>query len=162
MNYKYIILFSVIMSAVGLSCEKEDSYCNAGQFYFMAFGHFYGKCGGEGCVEIYKIENEKLYEETRDQYPGDEFYKFEEFVQLSNEKYDQVKDLPSDFPNELWDESETILGIPDGGDWGGVYVEISSSRGHRYFLLDQNENNMASVYNTFVDKINEKITIINQ
>ena len=161
MKYSIIIGFFALLAFAGMSCEKESN-CLEQETYFIVFGHFYGECVGEGCVEIYKVADNKLYEETTNQYPGDEFYKFQEFEVLSDAKYQLVKDLENDVPEELWNETQTVLGIPDGGDWGGAYFEISSTRGHRYFLLDQNESNMNAVYNAFVDRINEKIAIINQ
>ena len=128
----------------------------------MVFGHFYGECVGEGCVEIYRIDKFSLIEETSEQYPADEFYSFEESTQLSEELREQVIDLLDNVPDELWDETATVIGVPDGGDWGGIYVEILSDKGMRYWLLDQNEQNMPAVYNEFVDRINEKIALINQ
>jgi hypothetical protein len=58
-----------------------------------------------------------------------------------------------------------VLGIPDGGDWGGIYVQIINKTDETHagvWLLDQNESNMPQVYNEFVDKINTKIALINQ
>ncbi len=161
MKNNIIIVLVALLAFTGMSCEK-DANCIEKETYFMVFGHFYGECAGEGCVEIYKVANEKLYEETSNQYPGDEFYKFQEFETLSDTKYELVKDLENNVPEELWNETQTVLGIPDGGDWGGAYFEISSTRGHRYILLDQLDANMNAVYNAFVDRINEKIAIINQ
>ena len=62
-------------------------------------------------------------------------------------------------------EQDTIIGMPDAGDWGGVYVEVKMKNLNSlsgFWLLDQMESNMPQVYNDFVDKINEKIAIINQ
>lgn len=158
------ILFLFLAIALW-ACEKDpvdDCLCTSADY--IVFGRFYGKCIGEGCVEIFKVDfkDESLIEETTNKYPGDGFYLFEETVALPNSKYDEVKDLVNEFPQELLDETSTVLGVPDGGDWGGVYVEIKTKTIHKYFLLDQNDNNMSAIYNAFVDKVNEKIAIINQ
>lgn len=39
---------------------------------------------------------------------------------------------------------------------------MSKNIGMRYWLLDQNGSNMPTVYNKLVDRINEKIALINQ
>ena len=154
------LLGLALMLSAG-SCGKDELFCGFGDEY-MVFGHFYGECAGEGCVEIYRVDKNSLIEETSEQYPGDEFYSFEESVELSEEKRELVIDLLDVVPDELWGESATVIGVPDGGDWGGIYVEVLSHKGQRYWLLDQNETNMPAVYNDFVDRINEKIAIINQ
>jgi len=148
-----------------LSCEKECDCPGTGQFEYMVFGHFYGECGGEGCVEIYKIDRENLYEDSTDVYPNSQSAYAGEYYLLPNSKYQQVKDLLDYFPEELYAEQHTVIGMPDAGDWGGVYIEIKLKNDEAlsgFWLLDQHEGNMAQIYNDFVDKVNEKITIINQ
>ncbi len=155
------ILFVVCVALFTISCEKEQR-CGFTSTQF-SFGHFYGKCGGEECIEIFRIENGKLLEDTNDRYPGsDDFYKGQFSTILPQEKYDLVKDLESFFPQELLNESETVIGQPDAGDWGGIYIEVTNGTLHRFWLLDQMDSNMPAEYNSFVDRINEKIALINQ
>lgn len=159
-----ILSISVVLFS-GLACDKECNCAGTNEFEYMLFGHFYGECGGEGCVEIYKIDSDMLYEDSTDVYPNGLTPYTGEFFALSDEKYQQVKDLLLDFPEELYTEQDTIIGMPDAGDWGGVYVEIKMKNLNSlsgFWLLDQMESNMPQVYNDFVDRINEKIAIINQ
>ena len=160
---------SIIISAILpflltgiMSCEKDER-CGFGDTEFLVFGHFYGECVGEGCVEIFKLDDSRLYEDTRDQYPGsNDFYQGLFDTQLPAEKYDLVKDLESYFPEALLNETEIIIGQPDAGDWGGIYFELKRGSTHRFWLLDQMESNMPAAYNDFVDRINEKIALIHQ
>lgn len=160
----FILSISVVMFS-GLSCEKECDCAGTGEFEYMIFGHFYGECAGEGCVEIYKIDPEHLYEDSTDVYPNNlEAYEGE-YDLLPYAKYELVKDIIDFFPEELYEETNNVLGNPDGADWGGVYVEIKFKNEEAlsgFWLLDQNEQNMPQIYNDFVDKINEKIALINQ
>lgn len=161
LNILVCILFSIIFS----SCEKESVGCGFGAFDSISFGHFYGECAGEGCVEIFKIDyiNQKLYEDVNDEYPdGNDYYNGLYTNTHVDEKFQLVKDLKDLFPHALLTETETVLGQPDAGDWGGIYVEYNSGSVHRFWLLDQMESNMPQQYNEFVDKINERIEIINQ
>jgi hypothetical protein len=165
MRKLFFILFVPVMVFSGVACEKECDCVPNGQFEYMIFGTFVAECGNGGCVEMFRIDREKLYKDSSDVFPSNEIAFEGEFYPLPDEKYQQVKDLLKEFPNELYEEPDNVLGIPDGGDWGGVYVEIklkdlNSLSG--FWLLDQNEENMDQVYNDFVYKINEKITLINQ
>ena len=162
----YLIIISIITIMLsGTACEKDCGCAGTGEFEYMIFGHFYGECGGEGCVEMYKIDGENLYEDSTDVYPNYLTAYAGEYSVLPNEKYQQVKDLLLEFPEELYAEQDTVIGMPDAGDWGGIYVEIKMKNDvslSGFWLLDQMESNMPQVYNDFVDKINEKIAIINQ
>jgi len=163
MRIKYKIIIAILsLLIVGIfSCDKEKECCGVNTEY-LVFGHFYGECGGEGCVEIFRIDDSGLYEDTLDQYPGsNDFYPGHFATQVSSEKFDLVKDLDSYFPEELLNETDIVIGQPDAGDWGGIYFEIKRRSTHRFWLLDQMEVNMPDVYNEFVDRINEKIDIIN-
>ena len=31
-----------------------------------------------------------------------------------------------EFPSALLDETEVVIGMPDAGDWGGLYIEYKS------------------------------------
>lgn len=159
-----------LLSIVGLiiigntGCKDENCGDLTGDMEYFIFGHFYGECGGEGCVETYKVENEALFEDDLDHYPNITTPIDAHWNKLSNEKYELVKDLSAAIPMSLFDETNHVLGIPDGGDWGGIYVEVKYSGNlaskSGSWLLDKNESNMAQVYNDFVDKIEEKIALI--
>jgi hypothetical protein len=163
---RYALFLLLLTAAVSFpGCEDECDCAGTGNFEYMIFGHFYGECAGEGCVEIFKIENGKLYEDSTDVYPNGTTAYQGQFYALPDAKYQLVKDLVDDFPNELYDETEHVIGMPDAGDWGGIYVEIKHANAPAqsgFWLLDQMESNMPEAYNIFVDQINEKIHLIQE
>lgn len=163
-NLAWMVMTFIVGS--GIACYSEcDCGEETGQFEYLVFGHFYGECGGEGCVETFKIEYEHLFEDTLDQYPDVTNATERSYITLPEAKYDLVKDLVDQFPDELYAEADHVIGQPDAGDWGGIYVEIRHTNDPArsgFWLLDQMESNMPQVYNVFVDKINEKISLINQ
>ena len=164
MNMKIKIIGAIIplCAVLFLSCEEKDC-CFAPPAEYIVFGHFYGYCVGEGCIEIYRIDDQGLLEDTLDLYPGSTgFYSGDFNVQLPGEKFNLVNDLESHIPAELWNETSVVLGQPDAGDWGGIYFEIKKGSTHQFWLLDQMDSNMPAAYNEFVDKINEKIALIHQ
>jgi hypothetical protein len=136
-----------------------------GQFEYMVFGHFYGECGGEGCVEIFKLTEVALFEDSTDVYPGSLLPYAGVYNLLPDAKFQLVIDLMDSFPEALYAESNNVIGMPDAGDWGGIYIEMKFTNEEAlsgFWLLDQHEGNMPEVYNLFVDEINEKIALINQ
>ena len=66
-------IISVLILACFSSCKQEDLRLYDGDY--LIFGHFYGMCGGEGCVEKFKLESNRLLEDTT-QRLGD-YYNFE-------------------------------------------------------------------------------------
>lgn len=41
---------------------------------YIIFGHFYGFYIGENCIDIYRLENSKIFEDTKDKYPNSQDY----------------------------------------------------------------------------------------
>ena len=151
------ILFTICITFFLLtSCKKNDSELSNSDY--IVFGHFFGMCLGEQCVEIFRLEKDKLFEDTKDQYPnGNNFY-VGNYVQLSKQKFNDTKDLTNNFPTDLLDEPDTVIGQPDAGDWGGLYVEYNFNGVRKFWLLDQMKSNVPTKYHDFIDMINEKIT----
>jgi len=158
-----LLSITAILTIVIASCkDKECGDPNEDDHYFI-FGHFYGECLGEGCVEMYKLEDGRLYEDDLDHYPNYTTAIETHWNELAKERYEAVKDIENEFPSSLYSEPGHVLGQPDAGDWGGIYVEVydgDMASTSSFWLLDKNENNMSQVYNDFVDKIEEKIALI--
>ena len=79
----------LILAAVVLliACTKSDNNMTINEQNFLVFGHFYGFCGGESCVETFKLTDEKLFEDTIDDYMGQNL----EFEELESGLFLQVK-----------------------------------------------------------------------
>ena len=118
----FCILFMIAVSIVA-GCNKTPTNFseNTSQNSYVVFGQFYGECIGEACVEIFKIENSALYEDTLDRYPShNNLPHSTSYVSLSNEEYEKVKHISDLIPDELFAEDALVIGQPDAGDWGGI------------------------------------------
>ena len=154
---KNILLIAAL--AILAACNKEEDNDIQGMTEdTFIFGHFYGECFGESCVEIFKIEDDKLYEDLTDEYPGQAPYNFE-WIELSDDKYQMAKDLPGFFPEPLKEESETTIGIPDAGDWGGFIIGKPVEGELRFWLIDTMKDNIPTYLHEFNDQI--ELTISN-
>ncbi|MFI0430251.1 hypothetical protein [Mariniflexile sp. HMF6888] len=148
-----IFLFSLFV----YGCSSNDEIQLTKDDYLI-FGHFYGYCIGEGCVEIFKLTNEKLYEDSNDNYANEPF----NFEVLDTTKFEVVKDLIDYFPTKLLSEKESTLGYPDCADGGGLFIEYSRNGTVKSWKIDQIKGNVPSYLHNFMDKVNEKISLINK
>ncbi len=150
------LLTSVLLLGLFSNCKKDCSSPQPDTGYFI-FGHFYGMCFGETCVEIFKIENGALYEDTTDNYPfGDAPYDGM-YVPLSSAQYALISDLMSHVPTQLLSETDKIIGTPDAYDQGGYYFEIKESGNRKYWMIDSDNGNIPAYLHTFTDALNSYI-----
>ena len=63
-------------------------------------------------------------------------------------------------PSELTKENEVVIGMPDAGDWGGIYLEIMEGSEKRFWLIDKMEYNLPDYLKPFVAKVNDAIEAV--
>lgn len=158
MKIKTILLFISLLAIY--SCKKGEGPDNSVPDYLI-FGHFYGECVGEECIEIFCLEPTRLLEDSNDDYPNSSNYYVADFYELPASKYEEVNDLMDFFPDTLLSIEATVIGQPDYADGGGLYIEYNVGTTRDFWLIDQDKNNIPSSLHAFVDKVNEKIELIN-
>lgn len=142
------------------ACKKEcNPLPNTLTSDGMIFGRYYGECAGEGCIEIFKLQDSKLYEDTEDNYPAGQAYSGT-YVQRDANDYNKVAFMLNAVPNQLYTETDTTVGIPDGGDWGGIYLEVKSGSFHRYWFIDHMTTNLPPYLHPFVGQVDSAITLL--
>ncbi len=151
---KYSLLF--LISFILLGCSSEDNTALNNEDYLI-FGHFYGFCVGENCIEILKLTNDTLYEDSNDNYGINPL----NFEPLDNSKFKLAEDLMLYFPEKLLTENEAIIGCPDCADGGGLYIEYSKNGIIKHWKIDKIKMNVPTYLHAFMDKVNEKISLIN-
>ena len=152
------MMMMIMIASVFSSCRDEK--INESEEYLI-FGHFYGFCVGDHCIQIYKLNNEGLYEDQNKTYPRyDQFYDAA-FVKLDSKYFEQVNDLKIYFPAQLLNETDTIIGCPDCADGGGLYIEYKTETMHRYWLIDQDKSRVEPYLHEFMGEVNDKIDEIN-
>ncbi len=129
----------------------------------LVFGHFYGQCRGETCVETFKLANGKVYEDTKDDYTHQSF----NFQPLSKRQYHQVKSLLTQVPTELLTHKEGQIGCPDCADGGGIYIAVTQkgtlkSGTVRSWQIDTNLNNIPASLHQFVKSVQSNIQLLQQ
>ncbi len=143
------------------SCEYEHLEKESSDNDYILFGHFYGFCMGEQCVEIFKLTDTALYEDTNDTYPVQSKSYEGSFHQLDQTLFEKVKDLGTKIPQELLATESGVIGQPDAGDWGGLYFEISIKGKKQYWLIDKMKTNLPEYLKPFAADIESAIVVIN-
>jgi len=154
----YGILLMIMIAALFSSCSDEKI---AEPAEYLIFGHFYGFCLGEDCIQIYKLENDRLYIDQNKTYPRYDAFYDASFVELDIKYYELVDDLEMYFPSQLLNETDTILGCPDCADRGGLYIEYKTETIHKYWLIDQDKSRVEPYLYEFMEQVNDKIEEIN-
>ena len=155
---QFLFLISALSLLILASCNKdEDSKSAAGSE--LIFGHFYGECFGETCVETYKLNDVALFEDIEDGYAGSGPFDFE---QLSVEQFQIADGLKDELPGELLLAEDQTFGCPDCGDWGGVFIQWTDAGTTQTWLADMENSSNPDYLQDFVDNIIETIRLINQ
>ncbi len=153
------IFVAFLFLSIMFGCKKEE-ITPANTENYLVFGHFFGFCFGEKCIEIFKVSDIEVSEDSLDKYPQrDTFYKGN-FKTLSNDKFLAVKDISNTFPTALLSEKDTVIGMPDAGDWGGFYIEYKKDGVHKFWILDKLKTNVPEKYHAFMKQMEDKITIL--
>lgn len=141
-----------------ISCHNEDVRGKDENDAYIIFGHFYGFCQGEKCVENFKLTNSKLFEETTDPYvlePGEGT-----FVELDHSKFEQVKSLSSIIPQQLLQTTADVIGSPDAADGGGIYFETMVNGERKHWRIDKVKSNIPEYLIPFINEIEKDIALL--
>ncbi len=122
----------------------------------LIFGYAYGMCKGETCVETFKLTKNKLFEDKKDDYNHQTF----DFVQLSNSKYNQVKDLLNQVPNALLTHKTGPIGCPDCTDGGGIYISVVDNGQNKSWFIDNDLYNVPTELHDFVKMVHKSINTL--
>lgn len=127
----------VLFSFVG--CKKSNTITNTtSDIDYFLFGTFAGFCVGEQCIEIYKLQASKLFEDTADTYPGINQNPTRNYKLLEDSVYQKVKYLQDSIPIEILNDTSRIFGCPDCADGGGTYIRIYLKNGQiKEFMMDR-------------------------
>lgn len=148
---------AIVMLAAACS---GDPLANLQSDDYVIFGDFYGECIGDSCIDIYKIQNGQVYEDTLDLYPTATRLPHETaFVPTSRDSYDEIEQRLAEMPSDLYTESKVVIGQPDAGDWGGFYLETRIDGEIRFWLIDKLEDNLPAYLRSFTTKLDEAIAL---
>ena len=153
MTTKVLIFSVLILSLTG--CRSNPIELSATDY--IVFGHYYGECMGNNCIEIFRLEKDYLFEDTTDVYPSGRNFYNGKYITLPDSDFQKTKDLIDYFPKALLTEKDTVIGMPDATDGGGLYIEYNYEGTHKFWLIDNFKTNVPSKYHNFMDKVTEKI-----
>jgi hypothetical protein len=149
-----IAVFSIIvLSACKKNCGSNTTYVP--QDNYIKFGHFYGECGGETCMENFIVTDHLLFEDTKDDYPTSTNFYNGNYVIKTNSNIAAINTILNTVPQALLNDNNIVIGQPDAGDWGGDYFEYNKNGIHKFWLLDK----QPTAYSNFVRAIDSCIKL---
>jgi hypothetical protein len=154
---KGILVFLGVWSLFCLLSSCDDDSVMITSEKYLIFGHFYGFCEGEQCIEIFKLTEGELFEDQNDNYPDQESFYKGKFIKLSDEAFMIADGLMDAFPTQLLMENDKVIGLPDAGDWGGYYVEYKSGETHGSWLIDKIDDHIPEYLHAFTGGMDEVI-----
>ena len=159
------LFITVFFLCTMLCCHKDNEIVEnvdqAVAIDYLSFGHFYGECMHEQCVEIFLLKDGSLYEDQLDKYPSRMQIYEGDFILIDQRNVSAVMDLVESFPPKLLEAKERVFGCPDCADQGGLYLECETGGEKKYWIIDQNLNSIPAYLHEFVNKINDNIALIN-
>ena len=142
------------------SCQ-DDVNQNTEPDYIIV-GHFYGMCQGEQCVEIFKITDKELFEDSKDIYPARDVFANTDFSALSDDQFQKATSIISNFPKEILNDDEPVMGCPDCHDQGGLYIEYKKGNSRKFWLLDNDKPHVDEYLHEYIDEVRRVIEEINR
>ena len=139
------------------SCQKEG-FSLKGETDYIIFGSSYGMCVGD-CAITYLLKSDGLYK-SKDYLKTGNVNSFTE--KLSDEKLQQLKNIPSSIPSELinYTKDEETFGCPDCADQGGYYLEIiREGKKHKTFRIDTNTDQLQDYVKKVAAEISKAIEV---
>jgi hypothetical protein len=157
-------LLFLLIAVLPLACSEDDNQ-GSGQpiddnYDYIVFGDYYGMCADK-CVNIYKLDGTKVYADTRATYPKYTEPYAGKYRALSDNLYKEVRDIPGGIPYEDLVKGDTIVGYPDGADWGGIYLAVSINGEVKYWFLDKMQENLPADLRPFVAYLDQRIAVLN-
>lgn len=134
-----------------MACKSDPPVDKGGES--LIFGHFYGECGGEHCIDMYRLQDGKLEEDSLDIYPIAAHPYEGAYGLRSDSAYAYAQVLLEEFPQALLAINDTIIGQPDYADGGGIYLEYKNPFQHRYWLIDMIQPNQPQAIQPYLDQV---------
>ena len=166
MLVKQISLALMLLLSIA-SCKKEETTTNT-TVQRLVFGTYFGECLTD-CVTIFALDSANVQQDTLINTFIPINYVFAG-VDLSNDKFEQVKHLLTDIPTELTTTPNKTYGCPDCHDQGGIYVEVTIIQAalggnvlttHKYTIDTDNTTDQSSDILSFKTKILTAIQQLN-
>lgn len=159
LKLRTVQVFTGLALILTAACHDDNGVPNDPDY--VVFGDFYGECIGSGCVDIYKLQTDAIYEDNKDVYPSMRASYNGNYILRTNVNIDDIKDLLDKIPAQLYGEQDTVLGAPDAADGGGFYIEVNRNHERRFWLIDKQKFDGDRAYlNAFTDIVQEKLDLL--
>lgn len=149
MNKLIHAAFLMLLIAMGClvslnSCKKNeptDIPKTTFEGDYIVVGKYYGECMGENCIRFYALSNNKVYKSESTQYPDMSNAYLANYT-LTTKDATILQPIWNLIPPSIYTINDGVIGQPDAGDWGGLYLEVKQGTNHRYWYIDNANFNL--------------------
>ena len=158
MNSLKLLFVFFLVFALSACDNKEEIQVEGNDF--LIFGYHYGFCAGPDCTALYKLTDKELSKTINynQGIPSEE----SSYAALEEEQFELAKDLISFFPSQLLDAKEEVFGCPNCHDQGTLLVEYSQDGESSFWRIDPSKNDVPKYMHEFMDKMQEKFTLLKE
>lgn len=126
----------------------------------IVIGSFFGECGGEQCVEFFRVSNGVVLEDVNDFYPYWENPYEGNFVTEVSCCYEDVAELKGLIPELMLNNPSTVYGCPDCADQGGFYFEITTSEYSAHWVFDNAVISESEEVHIFKEEVVQRLEML--
>ena len=138
----------IFLICILCSCSKN----NNGNNYEAIIGISFGECAGD-CVTLYKLNEGAIFPDTEGGYFTSNPSFSDTALIIPDNLVSRFEEIVSNTPSLLLDNSESVYGTPDAGDWGSIHFFNSE----REWTLDNSNRNNPEEIQDFVMEIQDLI-----
>jgi hypothetical protein len=131
LSVRSLLTFLCILAA---SCVNHDIPMQSTDDSFV-FGRYFGYCAGD-CYDAFVLRGNSLYQSENETYPSKGSpWTLPQLKSMDQAQKNIANELRGLIPQSLLDSNETLIGCPDCGDFGAVYIELNYSGKKRFWYL---------------------------
>ena len=175
-NFK-LFLATLLVLFVFSSCELDEAIpvsntpdltiedrASKNRGLVLIFGRYYGRCLAESCIDIFWTNGNTLLEDKVDAYPSSTSFYNGKFTEIKGSEQIKTDELLSGFPESLFltPSNFNVIGTPDAGDWGGIYLQYRDNNKQIQWLVDKNTRNIPKQLVAYINDVNDKVDEIQE
>jgi hypothetical protein len=151
--------FAVCLCLLGAACVNHDFDQQTAADSFV-FGRYYGYCAGD-CYNVFVLKDNSLFQSEDEAYPATNGpWSLPSLRALTDDKKNLAADLPALLPQALLNSDKNVIGCPDCGDFGGLYIELNQNGQNRFWYIDNATQDQE--LKDFIAIVHDRITALVQ
>ncbi len=157
---KYLLFLSMTLCLMCCKTKHAQEKEQKHKVIFV-FGQYNISCPGGNCVQIYQLKDQQVFEDVSYKTISTTAFFIGNFSPMEGHNVGAIEELVEQFPAELFTEENIEIGCPNCDGRGGIYLEIEKEGLHRFWLIDNNCENLPKYLRNYIKTLKSKLTQLN-